>query len=1297
MIIQHNMISAFANEMLGISNKKISKSTEKLASGYRINRAADDAASLAISEKMRGQIRGLMRAEDNIADGINYIKTADGALNEITNMVQRMRELTVQALNDTNTEDDKYQIQAEITQLQQEITRMSNQTEYNTMNIFDRHEPVYDSLLGNKNWDVDQIHQVNAPQNTLKIKLAEEYEPSEITIEVPEGTYTTYELLETIEQQLEEKAPKGTALLIEYYDGGCANLSFEGGTEIQTVEGGLSYLFYDSYGGAGVGDLIGTTQFAQEYPLVIKQGYNDELSFSIDNLDGNGAGAPISIQLEEGEYTRDEIIDAINTKLLEQGHTEVMAIAYGENNVELTAGASLITGLKGNMFQIDEGVAYDSVFYDNAKYGTITNTAGKIAGKAYYNSSCDKINIDSTNNVLRFGLEKDVDQTAGTGYTEITIPSKVGGYTITELRDVLNSQLEAISADSDWEFTSTYAYAYSGSSNYGYGNFYSLQLNSLIEGLESKIVVDMSDSVSKAAYETLFQKTTISSSTSPSTRTYGTELSYVGRPTFDSGIDLGTAGKTLSISINGGTASTITLSQAEYGSLQELLDDINAKIDANQTLKGKVTAGKVSSTDNRISLTSSDSTVTSISVKSGTAYAELFQAKVPSYRSYTSSKVYGTTSKDQGSTAITKTPAVVTLKYAMTTDNIVVDNTNNVFNLTVNNAAKSIRLSEGTYTRAGLVQEVNKQLELGGIGVTAKLTSDNKLEFSTKDSGEEYSLYIDTRSSNPATKVFMTPSTTTQNPTSSSKAPATIEGKTTIGSNFVIDSTNSNLVLTYKEKNGNTWNNTSVDISLTEKTYANANALISELNSKLEAQLGANKVVAALKNGCIALSTVGMGASYGLVPATGSAASGSLYGGSFYQEVLCKKSTDIITNTPINTAGTSVIGTAGSISNPNLSIAYVVGRADIKNETIEIKQGINDVLELDLTYPDSAQTITLTCTIPKGIYSSDADKEELLRTLEEGLNQSLEDQGITNFTIKPEIGNINTGVVGANDSNALNFKLKWNQKKTPTEGTYILDGVSGSAAYTIFYKTSGLPQPASVTGTKDISKGVSVTENNNTFGFAIDDEKYNFTIPEGDYTAEELVDVLNTLFQNGDDNGNIPKVEATIENGHLKIEYAMYGAHEITDIYGTAKDDLFFAKNSRQNKQALRLQIGANAGQELALNQIPLSLTMLKLDTIIVTKHSYAQFALKNLDYALNYINHQRSNYGAKNNRLEYAEQVAAIEAENLQASESKIRDTDIAKEATNQAKELIIVQAAQAMLAQTKDMNANAVLKLLS
>lgn len=135
MRINQNISALNAYRNLTVTNNALNKSMEKLSSGLRINRAADDAAGLAISEKMRGQIRGLNQAVRNAQDGISLIQTAEGALNETHAILQRMRELAVQSATDTNTNEDRAQLQAEVNQLIEEITRIASNTEFNTQKL----------------------------------------------------------------------------------------------------------------------------------------------------------------------------------------------------------------------------------------------------------------------------------------------------------------------------------------------------------------------------------------------------------------------------------------------------------------------------------------------------------------------------------------------------------------------------------------------------------------------------------------------------------------------------------------------------------------------------------------------------------------------------------------------------------------------------------------------------------------------------------------------------------------------------------------------------------------------------------------------------------------------------------------------------------------------------------------------------------------------------------------------------------------------------------------------------------
>lgn len=162
MVVQHNLTAANTNRQLGITTSGLQKSTEKLSSGYKINRAADDAAGLSISEKMRNQIRGLNKASDNAQDGISLVQTAEGALNEVHSMLQRMSELSVQAANGTNDTTDRSSINDEIQQLKTEIQRVGSTTQFNKMNILD----------GTFSNQANKLLQVGANANqTIKIDI----------------------------------------------------------------------------------------------------------------------------------------------------------------------------------------------------------------------------------------------------------------------------------------------------------------------------------------------------------------------------------------------------------------------------------------------------------------------------------------------------------------------------------------------------------------------------------------------------------------------------------------------------------------------------------------------------------------------------------------------------------------------------------------------------------------------------------------------------------------------------------------------------------------------------------------------------------------------------------------------------------------------------------------------------------------------------------------------------------------------------------------------------------------------
>ena len=175
MVVQHNLRAMNSNRMLGITASTQAKSTEKLSSGYKVNRAADDAAGLSISEKMRRQVRGLTQASLNAQDGISCVQTAEGALQEVQDMLQRMNELCVKAANGTMQTIDRNYVQQEINSLTSEINRVSATTTFNETNLLDgtfKQKDLHVGAEGSKNWNGGATSTLQSGQ-TIRVNIAE--------------------------------------------------------------------------------------------------------------------------------------------------------------------------------------------------------------------------------------------------------------------------------------------------------------------------------------------------------------------------------------------------------------------------------------------------------------------------------------------------------------------------------------------------------------------------------------------------------------------------------------------------------------------------------------------------------------------------------------------------------------------------------------------------------------------------------------------------------------------------------------------------------------------------------------------------------------------------------------------------------------------------------------------------------------------------------------------------------------------------------------------------------------------
>ena len=235
MVVQHNMQAANASRMLNITASAQSKSTEKLSSGYKINRAADDAAGLTISEKMRKQIRGLDRASTNAEDGVSAVQTAEGALTEVHSMLQRMNELATQSANGTNSQSDRDAIQSEIDQLTEEIDRVSETTKFNETYLLKGD----DSSNGNKKTfkEKDVLGTVNgltvAAKGTTAAELTDNADITLGKVEVVSSDATKFAIADAAAQTLAEKVSKITS------DGTNATVTLNDGTEVTDTKANI--------------------------------------------------------------------------------------------------------------------------------------------------------------------------------------------------------------------------------------------------------------------------------------------------------------------------------------------------------------------------------------------------------------------------------------------------------------------------------------------------------------------------------------------------------------------------------------------------------------------------------------------------------------------------------------------------------------------------------------------------------------------------------------------------------------------------------------------------------------------------------------------------------------------------------------------------------------------------------------------------------------------------------------------------------------------------------------------------
>ena len=421
MVVQHNMQAANANRMLNVTTGQQAKSTEKLSSGYRINRAADDAAGLTISEKMRKQIKGLDRASTNAEDGVSAVQTAEGALTEVHSMLQRMNELATQASNGTNSESDRSAIQDEISQLTTEIDRVAETTKFNETYL----------LKGNTDGTTSDM-KINAHDAGLKGVLTDN------------GDNATFELPKDL-----EKGDKVTIAGTEYTIGDKAGTS--------TTDG------YDTYANVkdsviSAGDSVTDTN-GNTYKFVDKianaNNWNAGTKFTITDEQGNSKEYTIATGTDlTHNQIKDTDAEALIAKELANPSHKVTMTAYNDGTATKDVNVEVVSSLDSKE---RSSVAWAGKTVDNFVTGTTAN--GGLNGTAVNVKSVSIGGKDTTITAKKPVSSSDIADVVGSmkagdklkvGNTTLTIADKTdaknGEYTVTDALKAINVNADDMDA-----------------------------------------------------------------------------------------------------------------------------------------------------------------------------------------------------------------------------------------------------------------------------------------------------------------------------------------------------------------------------------------------------------------------------------------------------------------------------------------------------------------------------------------------------------------------------------------------------------------------------------------------------------------------------------------------------------------------------------------------------------------------------------------------------------------------------------------------------------------------------------
>lgn len=643
-------------------------------------------------------------------------------------------------------------------------------------------------------------------------------------------------------------------------------------------------------------------------------------------------------------------------------------------------------------------------------------------------------------------------------------------------------------------------------------------------------------------------------------------------------------------------------------------------------------------------------------LESSSAFIELFCESYPTGYDYNKGTTEKVNQKEGivGPSELVETPATLRGRADLS-NGVTIDSTNDLLKMNISGNNIELKLDHGYYDRNRLVTMLSEKL---GEDVEVNLTSDLKnIMFTTKKKGDKQ-FFSDIGGTAYNSIIAGTGYNIPKTSSLGSITQCSITGKTNIVNDFIIDNTNNKLKFTYIHEN----KQYDIEVELSSGTY-DADRLADEVRQKIKEELLKNnteelkifagdEITVDIKNigssKYMRMSTKDSGLNYQLVG----------FKEGFYTNVLCRK--DIVKRTHTESTGMTLSDDT-----------YIVGRVDLTKD-ITIHPNINDYLIFD--FYRNLQRETFELRLDPGVYNANSIVSEIQKKLSDELVR----KGYSQDTLQVQIGGVDSGTA-IGDANKLVIKCSSRDDGRDDTGKYIIDGVRGSAAYTIFYKSYGEPTPTHTVGIVDLSNGVSIEAGvNDTFHFDENGKTQTIILDEKEYTADELLIAINSKL-----NEISSRVVASYYEDRLKLSFTEVGANTIDSIRGNAKTTLFFNVDYREEDSPERYQIGANAKEALLLNKSRVSNELMRINTITILNEKSSNKALSRLDEAIKYVSRERGRIGAEQNRLESIIRNNENYKENIIAAESRIRDCDLAKETVELIKNQILQKVSNAILAQ--------------